>query len=125
MAHTKSQGAANRTVNVIGKRRGLKRFGGQEVLSGTIIVRQKGTKFHPGENVKMGRDFTIYATSDGVVSFRGMTGQHRGQKYVDIIAESKAQTPVPSKVERTKKRAATPKASTKKVTPKDKKSSKK
>lgn len=85
MAHTKSQGSANRTVNVTGKRLGVKRYAGEDVLTGTIIVRQKGTKFHPGKNVKMGRDHTIFASADGKVAFRGMTGNHRGQKYIDIV----------------------------------------
>lgn len=85
MAHTKAQGAASRTVNIAGKRLGVKRFAGQAVKSGTIIVRQKGTKFHPGKNTQMGRDFTIFATMDGVVKFRGMMGAHRGQKYIDIV----------------------------------------
>lgn len=84
MAHTKAQGAANRTVNVAGKRLGVKRGAGSAVKSGTIIVRQKGSKFHPGLNTKMGRDFTIYSTENGVVAFRNMSGAHRGQKYVDV-----------------------------------------
>lgn len=85
MAHTRAQGAASRTVNIEGKRLGIKRFAGQAVKSGTIIVRQKGTKFHPGKNTQMGRDFTIFATMNGVVKFRGMMGAHRGQKYIDIV----------------------------------------
>ncbi len=88
MAHTKSQGAASRTVNVAGKRLGVKRFAGEKVNQGTIIVRQKGTKFHPGRNTQMGRDFTIFASSDGVVGFRNMTGHHRTQKYVDVNQET-------------------------------------
>ncbi len=90
MAHTKAQGAANRTVNVAGKRLGIKRFAGQKVSNGTIIVRQKGTKFHPGINTKMGRDFTIFSTIAGFVSFRNMTGPHRGQKYVDVTEKDLA-----------------------------------
>ncbi|MBN1915441.1 50S ribosomal protein L27 [Candidatus Dojkabacteria bacterium] len=88
MAHTKQQGAASRTVNVEGKRLGVKRFGGQFVHNGTIIVRQKGTKFHPGKNTDIGRDFTIFATQDGYVSFRNMTGYKRDKKYVDVLAEA-------------------------------------
>ncbi|MBW7953432.1 MAG: 50S ribosomal protein L27 [Candidatus Dojkabacteria bacterium] len=87
MAHTKSQGAAKRTVNIAGKRIGVKRFAGQKVTSGSIIIRQRGSQFHPGKNTQMGKDFTIFATSDGVVSFRQMTGSHRGQKFVDILPE--------------------------------------
>lgn len=88
MAHTKAQGAANRTVNVAGKRLGVKRFAGEKVNNGTIIIRQKGTKFHPGVNTKMGRDFTIFSTMDGFVSFRNMTGSHRGQKFVDVVDQN-------------------------------------
>lgn len=87
MAHTKSQGAAKRTVNIAGKRLGVKRFAGQKVTSGSIIIRQRGSQFHPGKNTQMGKDFTIFATSNGVVSFRQMTGSHRGQKFVDILPE--------------------------------------
>lgn len=85
MAHTKSQGAANRTVNVAGKRRGVKRFSGQLVNAGEIIIRQKGTKFYPGKNTGMGKDFTLFAKIDGVVTFRNMTGSKRGTKTVDIL----------------------------------------
>lgn len=102
MAHTKSQGAANRTVNVPGKRRGLKRAAGQSVLPGTIIVRQKGSKFHPGKNAKMGKDFTIFATAEGVVKFRQMTGNHRGQKYIDIVTAAEAQATKKTEAKATK-----------------------
>lgn len=85
MAHVKQQGAANRIVNIDGKRRGVKRFGGEQVSAGSIIVRQKGTKFHVGKNVGMGRDFTIFAKIDGKVKFRPMSKFHKGQSYVDII----------------------------------------
>lgn len=89
MAHTKAQGAASRTVNVAGKRLGVKKSAGQTVLSGNIIVRQKGSVFHPGVNTKMGKDFTIFATAEGVVEYRNMTGIHRGQKYVDVVSGEK------------------------------------
>lgn len=85
MAHTKAQGAASRTVNIVGKRLGVKRSAGSKVKQGTIIVRQRGSKFHPGKNAKMGKDFTIFASANGTVSFRNMSGSHRGQKYVDIL----------------------------------------
>ncbi len=87
MAHTKAQGGAKRTVNVAGKRLGVKRGAGQVVRSGTIIVRQRGSHFHPGKNAMMGKDFTIFAVSDGVVAFRKMSGLHRGQSYVDVISQ--------------------------------------
>ena len=86
MAHTKAQGAANRTVNVEGKRLGLKKHAGQKVISGNIIVRQRGSVFHPGLNTKMGKDFTIFATEEGFVHFRNMTKSHRDQKFVDVLS---------------------------------------
>lgn len=85
MAHTKAQGAAKRTVNVVGKRLGIKRFAGELVNTGTIIIRQRGTKFHPGKNAGLGKDYTIFSKIEGKVSFRRMTGHHRTQKYVDIL----------------------------------------
>lgn len=88
MAHTKSQGAAKRVVNVVGKRRGVKRFGGQVVRNGEILVRQLGTKFHPGKNVGMGKDYTLFAKADGVVGFRNMTGFHRGRKFIDVVPQA-------------------------------------
>jgi large subunit ribosomal protein L27 len=63
------------------QRLGVKRFSGQTVTAGTIIVRQRGTKFHPGYNVGLGRDDTLFATADGVVKF----GTRRGRKLVDIV----------------------------------------
>lgn len=88
MAHTKAQGAANRTVQVAGKRLGVKKYAGQSVVSGNIIVRQKGSVFHPGVNTQMGKDFTIFATTTGIVQFRKMTGNHRGQKFVDVLEDT-------------------------------------
>jgi|PlaIllAssembly_1097288.scaffolds.fasta_scaffold21058_2 large subunit ribosomal protein L27 len=87
MAHTKQQGAANRHVRRPGKRLGVKVFGGQSIKSGGIIIRQKGTKFHSGNNTGIGNDFTIFATQDGKVNFKNMTGSHQGQKQVEVIKE--------------------------------------
>ena len=87
MAHTKSQGAASRTVNVAGKRLGVKKFAGEKVLAGNILVRQRGTRFYPGKNVAMGRDYTLFATADGVVEFSLLTGFKRGKKQVNVNAE--------------------------------------
>lgn len=87
MAHTKSQGAAKRVVKVVGKRRGIKKFGGEVVKRGGILVRQLGTKLHAGNNVGVGKDFTLYAKEDGVVSYRQMTGFHRTQKIVDVTPQ--------------------------------------
>lgn len=70
MAHKKGVGSTDNGRDSKAKYLGVKLFGGQAVISGNIIVRQRGTKYHAGENVGMGRDHTLYATSDGVVSFR-------------------------------------------------------
>lgn len=69
MAHKKSQGAAKNGRDSQGQRLGVKRFGGQVVRAGNILVRQRGTKFHPGKNVGVGRDWTLYAVVDGTVQF--------------------------------------------------------
>lgn len=87
MAHTKALGGAKRVVKVAGKRLGVKRFAGQFVRGGSIIVRQRGTKFHSGLNTGLGRDHTIFAAVDGIVSFRDMAGRHKGQKYIDIVPQ--------------------------------------
>jgi len=69
MASKKAAGSTRNGRDSAGKRLGVKRFGGETVKSGTIIVRQRGTEFHLGKNVRMGRDFTIYAVVDGQVKF--------------------------------------------------------
>ncbi len=69
MAHKKGMGSSKNGRDSCGKRLGVKKYGGQKVVAGNILVRQCGTKVHPGNNVKMGSDFTIYAVADGTVSF--------------------------------------------------------
>ena len=69
MAHKKGQGSVKNGRDSVSKRLGVKRFGNQDVVAGTIIVRQRGTKFLPGKNVGLGRDYTIYALIDGIVRF--------------------------------------------------------
>ncbi|MBI5692696.1 MAG: 50S ribosomal protein L27 [Verrucomicrobia bacterium] len=69
MAHKKGQGTSSNGRESHSKRLGVKRFGGQSVLAGNILVRQRGTKLHPGKNVGMGRDFTLFALSDGTVQY--------------------------------------------------------
>ena len=69
MAHKKAGGSTRNGRDSESKRLGLKKFGGQLVKSGNIIVRQRGTQFHPGTNVGCGRDHTLFATSDGIVEF--------------------------------------------------------
>jgi large subunit ribosomal protein L27 len=82
MAHTKSQGSVKTNKDSISKRRGVKAYGGEKVISGNIIVRQKGTKFHPGNGTGMGKDFTIFATSSGKVSFKTKLGK----QMVEVIS---------------------------------------
>ena len=69
MAHKKGQGSSRNGRDSQGQRRGIKRFGGQEVTAGSILVRQRGTQKVPGLNVGMGKDYTLFALVDGVVSF--------------------------------------------------------
>ncbi len=69
MAHKKAGGSSRNGRDSIGQRRGVKRFGGEQVKAGNIIVRQLGTRIHPGENVGCGRDYTLFAKVDGVVKF--------------------------------------------------------
>lgn len=69
MAHKKAGGSSRNGRDTIGKRRGVKRYAGQRVKAGNILVRQLGTKIHPGNNVGMGRDYTLFALIEGVVKF--------------------------------------------------------
>jgi large subunit ribosomal protein L27 len=77
MAHKKGQGASRNGRDSAGRRLGVKRFGGQEVSAGSIIVRQRGTKFHPGANVGRGKDDTLFALTDGRVKFDRVRGNRR------------------------------------------------
>jgi len=70
MAHKKGEGSVKNGRDSQSKRLGVKIYGGQPAISGNIIVRQRGTVYHPGNNVGLGRDFTIFATTDGIVEFR-------------------------------------------------------
>jgi len=91
MAHKKSGGSSKNGRDTIGKRLGIKKFGGQDVIPGNIIVRQRGTKWHPGKNVGLGRDFTIFALTPGKVSFHTSS---KGRVYVSVDP-----TPVPQAAE--------------------------
>lgn len=75
MAHTKAGGSTRQKGNRRGKRLGVKLFGGQKVKTGNIIIRQKGTRFHPGVGVKVGNDFTLYALRDGIIEFSKRLGR--------------------------------------------------
>ena len=85
MAHKKAGGSTRNGRDSNAKRLGVKRFGGESVLAGNIIVRQRGTKFHAGTNVGLGRDHTLFATVDGKVKFEVKGPKNR--KYVSIVAE--------------------------------------
>nr|MBC7244420.1 50S ribosomal protein L27 [Chloroflexota bacterium] len=84
MAHKKSGGSNRNNRDSESKRLGVKRFDGELVRSGTIIVRQRGTRFYPGLNVDMGKDYTIFATVDGYVKFEDIT---RNKKRVSVYPE--------------------------------------
>lgn len=73
MAHKKGQGSTTNCRDSIGKRLGVKRYGGQAVKAGEILVRQRGTTFHPGDNVGIGSDYTIFSKVHGLVKFENMT----------------------------------------------------
>ncbi|KRT36306.1 MULTISPECIES: 50S ribosomal protein L27 [Acetomicrobium] len=80
-AHKKGQGSSQNGRDSISKRLGVKRYDGQVVDAGNIIVRQRGTKVHPGQNVGLGKDYTIFALKKGVVKFENK----RNRKYVSVI----------------------------------------
>ena len=83
MAHKKSGGSSRNGRDSESKRLGVKKYGGERVLAGNIINRQRGTKWHPGDNVGMGRDHTLFALTPGSVKFTTKTG---GRWYVSILA---------------------------------------
>ncbi|MGL5949605.1 MAG: 50S ribosomal protein L27 [Aeromonas sp.] len=85
MAHKKAGGSSRNGRDSEAKRLGVKRFGGETVLAGSIIVRQRGTKFHAGNNVGLGKDHTLFATATGKIQFEIKGPLNR--KYVSIIAE--------------------------------------
>ncbi len=82
MAHKKGQGSTQNNRDSAGRRLGVKKYGGESVIPGNIIIRQRGTKVHPGTGVGMGKDHTIFATVEGVVQFGNKS---RGQKKVSVI----------------------------------------
>ena len=85
MAHKKAAGSTRNGRYSESNRLGVKRFGGESVLAGSIIVRQRGTRFHPGTNVGIGKDHTIFAKADGKVQFEQKGPLNR--KYVTIVTE--------------------------------------
>ncbi len=82
MAHKKGQGSSRNGRDSNAQRRGVKKFGGEQVIAGNILVRQVGTKFHPGRGVGQGTDFTLYALVDGVVKF-----DQEGRR-INVVAEA-------------------------------------
>ena len=87
MAHKKAGGSSRNGRDSAGRRLGVKKFGGQEVIGGNIIIRQRGTRVYPGANVGLGKDHTLFATADGRVRFHD---GKQGRKYVsvDMMAEA-------------------------------------
>ncbi len=84
MAHKKSGGSSNNGRDSEGRRLGVKKFGGESVMPGNIIVRQRGTQYHPGANVGMGKDHTIFAVTSGKVEF---SKKANNRTYVSVVAE--------------------------------------
>ena len=87
MAHKKAGGSSRNGRDSAGRRLGVKKFGGEAVIAGNIIVRQRGTKFHPGDNVGMGKDHTLFALCDGNVNFRQRAGK---RMFVSVQDQTKA-----------------------------------
>ena len=87
MAHKKAGGSSRNGRDSAGRRLGVKKFGGESVLAGNIIVRQRGTKVNPGKNVGMGKDHTLYALVEGTVAFREKSG---GKMFVNVMPISEA-----------------------------------
>jgi large subunit ribosomal protein L27 len=87
MAHKKAGGSSRNGRDSDGRRLGVKKFGGEHVLAGNILVRQRGTKFHPGRNVGVGTDHTLFATASGVVVFV----QKSTRQYVTVVAQAAAE----------------------------------
>lgn len=84
MAHKKAGGSSRNGRDSESKRLGVKRYAGQQVLAGSIIVRQRGSTFHPGHNVGMGKDYTIFAKADGIVKFE--TKGPRKRKTISVLS---------------------------------------
>ena len=84
MAHKKAAGSSKNGRDSNAQRRGVKRYGGQKVKAGNILIRQLGTRIHPGDNVGMGRDYTLYAKIDGIVAYERVG---RSRKRVNVHGE--------------------------------------
>jgi large subunit ribosomal protein L27 len=100
MAHKKGGGSSRNGRDSNSQRLGVKRFGGQHVLSGNILIRQRGTKFHAGENVMMGKDHTLFAVAEGFVVFeKPYRGKRMISVYPEITPVTTEKTPAPKKLE--------------------------
>lgn len=89
MSHVVGAGSVTISGNIAGKRLGVKKYAGEQVESGNIIVKQRGSVYHPGKNTYMSKDFSIHAKTAGVVSFRKMSGHKRGKFYIDVLESDK------------------------------------
>ena len=107
MAHKKGVGSSDNGRDSHSKRLGVKLFGGELARAGNIIVRQRGTKFHPGDNVGLGKDFTIFALTDGTVEFRK---KKKNRTYVNVVPFDTDGGVTPEKAEQ-KAKASAPKSS--------------
>jgi len=100
MAHKKGQGSTRNGRDSESKRLGVKLYGGQTAIAGNIIIRQRGTKFHPGQGVGIGKDHTIYALTDGLVSF---TTKKNNRKFVHVLPiNGTPAAPAPQKTSKAK-----------------------
>jgi len=88
MAHKKGVGSSDNGRDSKSKRLGVKLFGGQTAIAGNIIIRQRGTKFHPGRNVGIGKDFTLYALTDGTIQFQT---KKRDRTFVNVLISDVAE----------------------------------
>ena len=87
MAHKKAGGSSRNGRDTAGRRLGVKKFGGEVVVAGNIVIRQRGTKWHPGENMGMGKDHTLFALTDGTVRF---AKKRDGNTYVSVLPLAEA-----------------------------------
>lgn len=85
MSHVAAAGSITVSGNMAGKRLGVKKYAGEKVKIGNIIVKQRGSVFHAGKNAQLSKDYSIHALKDGVVAFRKMSGHKRGQYFVDVV----------------------------------------
>ena len=85
MSHVVGAGSVTMGGNVAGKRLGVKKFEGEKVKAGNIIVKQRGSVYHPGKNTYLSKDYSIHAKIDGKVKFRKMSGFKKGHYYIDVV----------------------------------------